>query len=217
MLPVKKKKQIILYYFTYFYVILYDFINILPLQTLKRLFIIKQQQNKYNQRDIDFYVQLPCVCFPFSSQGKVFSWFFQTGFFPLRDKKKWFLVALDRWLSDTVTIVLEFTWADSALAILEQIQIDLTVAEFFNKCLTEPCFPDCWKDRLSLYIFKNVGERSTAKNYNPVSLLSLVSKVFGKTCKQWNCLSPREMWSFFLFPVWFQVFSINCRCSYSCI
>ena len=29
-------------------------------------------------------------------------------------------------------------------------------------------------------VFKNVGERSTAKNYHPVSLLSLVSKVFEK-------------------------------------
>ena len=29
-------------------------------------------------------------------------------------------------------------------------------------------------------IFKNVGERFTAKNYGPISLLSVVSKVFGK-------------------------------------
>ena len=29
-------------------------------------------------------------------------------------------------------------------------------------------------------VFKNVGERSTAKNYRLVSLLSLVSKVFEK-------------------------------------
>ena len=29
-------------------------------------------------------------------------------------------------------------------------------------------------------LFKNVGERSTAKNYRPVSLLSVVSKVFEK-------------------------------------
>ena len=29
-------------------------------------------------------------------------------------------------------------------------------------------------------MFKNVGERSTAKNYRPVSLLSVVSKVFEK-------------------------------------
>ena len=29
-------------------------------------------------------------------------------------------------------------------------------------------------------VFKNIGERSTAKNYRPVSLLSVVSKVFKK-------------------------------------
>ena len=29
-------------------------------------------------------------------------------------------------------------------------------------------------------VFKNVGERSAAKNYHPVSLLSVVSKVFEK-------------------------------------
>ena len=29
-------------------------------------------------------------------------------------------------------------------------------------------------------VFKNVGERSTAENYRPISLLSVVSKVFEK-------------------------------------
>ena len=29
-------------------------------------------------------------------------------------------------------------------------------------------------------VFKNVGKRSTAKNYDPVSVLSVVSKVFEK-------------------------------------
>ena len=29
-------------------------------------------------------------------------------------------------------------------------------------------------------VFRNVGERSTAKNYHPASLLSVVSKVFEK-------------------------------------
>ena len=47
------------------------------------------------------------------------------------------------------------------------------LAQLFNKCLKESCFPDCWK-------FKNVGERSTAKNYHPVSLLSMVNQVFEK-------------------------------------
>ena len=54
------------------------------------------------------------------------------------------------------------------------------LAELFNKCLKESCFPDCWKVSLVVPVFKNVGERSTAKNYHPVSLLSVVSKVFEK-------------------------------------
>ena len=29
-------------------------------------------------------------------------------------------------------------------------------------------------------VFKNIGERSAAKNYHPVSLLSVVSKIFEK-------------------------------------
>ena len=32
-------------------------------------------------------------------------------------------------------------------------------------------------------VFKNAGERSTAKNYNPVSFLSVASKVFEKLVK----------------------------------
>ena len=47
-------------------------------------------------------------------------------------------------------------------------------------CLKESCFPDCWKVSLVVPVFKNVGERCTTKNYRPVSLLSVVSKVFEK-------------------------------------
>ena len=46
--------------------------------------------------------------------------------------------------------------------------------------MKEPCFPDCWKASYMVPIFKNVGERSTAKNYCPVSPLCEVSKVFRK-------------------------------------
>ena len=53
-------------------------------------------------------------------------------------------------------------------------------AKLFNKCLKESFFPDCWKVSSVVPVFKNVGERSTAKNYHPVSLLSVVSKVFEK-------------------------------------
>ena len=37
------------------------------------------------------------------------------------------------------------------------------LAEHFNMCLKESCFPDCWKFSWVVSVFKNVGERSTAK------------------------------------------------------
>ena len=46
--------------------------------------------------------------------------------------------------------------------------------------LKESRFPDCWKVSSVVPVFKNVGKRSTAKNYRPVSLLSVASKVFEK-------------------------------------
>ena len=52
------------------------------------------------------------------------------------------------------------------------------LAELFNKCPKESCFPDCWKFSSVAPVFKSVGERSTAKNYH--SVLSVVTKVFGK-------------------------------------
>ena len=52
-------------------------------------------------------------------------------------------------------------------------------AEFVNMFLKESCFPDCWMNVSSVVsIFKNVGERATAENYSPVSLFSVVSKIF---------------------------------------
>ena len=59
-------------------------------------------------------------------------------------------------------------------------ELSYILAELFNKCLKESCFPDCWKVSSVVPVFKNAGERSTAKNYHPVSLPSVVSKVFEK-------------------------------------
>ena len=59
-------------------------------------------------------------------------------------------------------------------------ELSYILAELFNKCLKESYFPDCWKVSSVVPVFKNVGERSTAKYYCPVSLLSVVSKVFEK-------------------------------------
>ena len=57
-------------------------------------------------------------------------------------------------------------------------ELSYILAELFNKCLKESCFPDCWKVSSMVPLFKSVGERSTAKNYHlNYSLLSLVSKV----------------------------------------
>ena len=59
-------------------------------------------------------------------------------------------------------------------------ELSFILAELFSKCLKESYFPDCWKVSSVVLVFNNGGERSTAKNYCPVSLLSLVSKVFEK-------------------------------------
>ena len=57
-------------------------------------------------------------------------------------------------------------------------ELSYVLAEPFNMCLKKSYFPDCWKVSLVIPLFKSVGERSTAKNYCPFSLLSVVSKVF---------------------------------------
>ena len=59
-------------------------------------------------------------------------------------------------------------------------ELSYIFAELFNMCLTASCFLDCWKVSSVDPAFKNVSERSTAKNYGSVSLLSVVSKVFKK-------------------------------------
>ena len=42
-------------------------------------------------------------------------------------------------------------------------KLSYIIAELFNMCLKESCFPDCWKVS-SVVPVLNVGERSTAKN-----------------------------------------------------
>ena len=47
-------------------------------------------------------------------------------------------------------------------------------------CLKESCFSDCWKVSSVVSVIKNIAERSTAKKYCPISLFSVVNKVFEK-------------------------------------
>ena len=59
-------------------------------------------------------------------------------------------------------------------------ELSYILAELFNMFVKESCFADCWKVSSVVPEFKNVVERSRAKNYCPVRLLSVVSKVFEK-------------------------------------
>ena len=52
-------------------------------------------------------------------------------------------------------------------------------------------------------VFEKVGERSTARNYYPVSLVSVVNKVFEKLVKNRIVDHLEKCGLFFLFPVWF--------------
>ena len=61
-----------------------------------------------------------------------------------------------------------------------ELELSFILVELFNKL---PCFPGCWKVSSVVPVFNNVEERSTAKNYRLVSLLSVFSKVFEKVVK----------------------------------
>ena len=74
--------------------------------------------------------------------------------------------------------------------------------------------PDC----IPVVVLKKreLGKRSTDKNYNPVSLLSVVSKIFEKLVN--NTIDHVEKCTLFWFLVYmFYFFSVNCRSSDNCI
>ena len=70
------------------------------------------------------------------------------------------------------------------------------LAELFIMCMKEFCFPHCWLVSSAVLVFKNIGERSTAKNYCPVSLLSVVSKDFEKLANN-RIVDHVEKWGLF--------------------
>ena len=61
-----------------------------------------------------------------------------------------------------------------------ELELSYLLDQLLNNGLKESCFPDCWKVSLVFPVFKNVGERFTAKNYCPAGLLPVVSKDFEK-------------------------------------
>ena len=68
------------------------------------------------------------------------------------------------------------------IVVLKNCESDVPVilTDLFNLCLKGSCFPDRWKVFSNIPVFKTVDEMSNAKNYWPVSLLSVVCKVFEK-------------------------------------
>ena len=75
-------------------------------------------------------------------------------------------------------------------------ELSYILAELFNMCLKESSFQDFWKVLSVVPVFENVGERSTAKSYRPVSLLSVVSKVFEKPVNN-RIVDHIEKWGLF--------------------
>ena len=65
----------------------------------------------------------------------------------------------------------------------------------FNMCLQESVFPDCWKVSSVVLVYKSSGDKSDPKNYYPISLLPVVSKLFERLIN--NSTTSRGNQSFF--------------------
>ena len=124
--------------------------------------------------------------------------------FPSRTNLKLHIISLTTMMFKKVTTNLDSSKASGPdfipVVVLKNCEPELPyiLAELFNKCLKESYFPDCWKVSSVVPVFKNVGERSTAKNYRPVSLLSVVSKVFEKLVNNKIIDHPEKCVAFFL-------------------
>ena len=92
--------------------------------------------------------------------------------FPSRPNLKLYNISVTRKMVKKVIINLDLPKASGPncipVMVLKNFEPELShvLAELFNKRLKESCFPDCWKASSVVPVFKNVGERSTTKNYH---------------------------------------------------
>ena len=127
-------------------------------------------------------------------------------FFPSRTNLKLHVSVTPRIVKKVITI-LDLSKASGPdcipVVVLRNCEPELSyiLTELFNKCLKESCFPDCWNVSSVVPVFKNVGERYIAKNYCPVSLLSVVSKVFEKLVNNRVVDHPERCDVFFIFSM----------------
>ena len=70
------------------------------------------------------------------------------------------------------------------------------LTEIFKMCLKDSCFPDCWKVSSAVPELTSVGERSITNNYCPISLLSVVRKIF-ETLINYRLVDHREICGLF--------------------
>ena len=123
----------------------------------------------------------------FSKNSSLDDWGISLSVFPSRTKLKLHNISIiPKIVKKVITWYLD-PWKVSGrdcilVVVLKNCEPDISyiLAELLNMCLKESCFPDFGKVSSLVPVFNNVGERSTAKNYWPVSPLSMVSKVFEK-------------------------------------
>ena len=99
--------------------------------------------------------------------------------FPTRNNLKLHNISATLKIVKKITMNLDLSDASGpdciSVVVLKNCEPELSyiLAELFNKCLKESCFPDCWKVSSLVPVSESVGERFTGKNYRPVSLLSV--------------------------------------------
>ena len=83
--------------------------------------------------------------------------------------------------------------------------------DLFNKSLMSGIFPDDWKCARVTPLFKQ-GESSDLNNYRPISVISVVAKVFERIVydQLYNFLNSEEIISK---TVWYPVSPLNCYCT----
>ena len=111
--------------------------------------------------------------------------------FPSRTNLKLYSISITPKMVKKVTANLDSSKASGPDCILVVVlkncepELSYIPAELFNICLKESCFLDCRKVSSVVPAFTHVAERSSAENYCPVSLLSVVRKVFEKFVNNW--------------------------------